>query len=47
MGEWEHEVAAYDDADDLCGRVSAFVAAGLTAGERVVLVARPTLVAAQ
>lgn len=46
MGEWEHEVAAYDDADDLCGRVSAFAAAGLAAGERVVLLTRPTLAAA-
>jgi anti-sigma regulatory factor (Ser/Thr protein kinase) len=40
MGEWEHEVAAYDDAGDLATRVSAFVASGLTAGERVITISR-------
>jgi anti-sigma regulatory factor (Ser/Thr protein kinase) len=46
MGEWEHEVAAYDDADGLHRRVSAFVAAGLRAGQRVVTVCSPDEVAA-
>ena len=43
MGQHDHEVAVYETVRELGGRVAAFVAAGLVAGERSLMLARPTL----
>ena len=43
MGQHDHEVAVYETVRELGGRVAAFVAAGLAAGERSLMLARPTL----
>jgi anti-sigma regulatory factor (Ser/Thr protein kinase) len=42
-GEHDHEVAVYETVRELGERVAAFVAAGLTSGERCLMLARPTL----